>query len=193
MPSIELINGPLEVWWAPVGTVFPAVDTDPSPTFTLIGSSGPNNYTEDGVVLVFDKTFEVFRGLGNTYALKSFLTETDAFVRFSLADMSLEQLRLAFNNNAIGQDAGPPSISTLDLNVSSELTELALLVRGQGKSPEFEGVNMQFELNRVVDTGSHEITFVKGDAAAVNLDFRVLLDTSGGFPGVVGRLVAQDA
>lgn len=191
--SLEIINGPLELYWAPVGEAFPAIDVAPAGNWALIGTSGSNNYTEDGVVLAFDKTFEVFRGLGNTYPLKAFLTETDAFVRVSIADMALDQLRLAFNLNAVSVDVGPPAIEHLDLNVASQLEEIALLVRGEGKSPQFATGNLQFELNRVVDTGSHEVTFTKGDAASVNLDFRILLDTSGGFPGEVGRIVVQTA
>lgn len=191
--SLEIINGPLELYWAPIGEAFPAINVAPAGNWSLIGSSGSNNYTEDGVTLAFDKNFEVFRGLGNSYPLKAFLTENEAFVRVAIADLSLDQLRLAFNLNAVGVDAGPPAIQTLDLNVDTDLNEMALLVRGEGKSPEFATGNLQFELNRVVDTGSHELVFVKGNAAAINLEFRILLDTSGGFPGEVGRVVVQTA
>jgi len=179
----------LEIYWAPVLEPFPAVDVAPAGNWALIGTSGSTNYTEDGVSLAFDKSFEVFRGLGNTYPLKSFLTETDGFVRVSIADMTLAQLRMAFNLNTVTSDVGPPAIDSFSLDVGSTLTEMALLVRGAGKSPEFDGSNMQFELNRVVETGSHEIIFVKGDAASVELEFRILLDAT----DAVGRLVAATA
>lgn len=186
---LEIINGPLEIYWAPVGEAFPAVDAAPAGNWALIGSSGSTNYTEDGVSIVFDKTFDVFRGLGNTYPLKAFLTETDAFVRVALADMTLAQMRMAFNLNAVAVDAGPPAINSVDLNISTTLSEMALLVRGASKSPEFATGNLQFELNRVVETGSHELNFVKGDAASVNLEFQMMLDDN----DAVGRLVAQTA
>ncbi len=186
---LEILNGPLELYWAPVGEAFPDVDVAPAGNWALIGTSGSTNYTEDGVSLAYDKSFEVFRGLGNSYPLKAFLTETDGFVRVTMADMTLDQLRMAFNLNAVTAVVGPPAIEHFSLDVGSDLTEMALLVRGTGKSPEFDGSNMQFELNRVVETGSHEITFVKGDAANVELEFRMLLDAS----DAVGRLVAATA
>jgi len=187
--SLEIINGPLALWWAPVGEAFPDIDAAPAGNWVVIGTSGADNYTEDGVALAFDKSFEVFRGLGNTYPLKSFITETDAFVRVAVADMSLAQVRLAFNQNAITVDAGPPSIEHISLDVGTELNEMALLVRGTSKSPQLAGGNLQFELNRVVETGSHEMTFVKGDAAAVDMEFRILLDDA----GAVGRIVVEEA
>jgi hypothetical protein len=190
MAQKEIISGPLSLYWAPVGESFPDVDATPAGNWTLVGTSGPNNYHEDGVVIRADKTFEQFRGLGNTYPLKNFITETDMMVEVTLVDFSLAQLRLAFNNNTVGTDAGPPAIKTLNLDVGTTPTEMALLIRGTGKSPEFEGSNLQFEINRVVERGSHEFAFTKGDGVGAALVFAVMLDTSGGFPGVVGQIVA---
>lgn len=186
---LEIINGPLELYWAPVGEAFPAVNAAPAGAWTLIGSSGSVNYHEDGVSLAFDKSFEVFRGLGNTYPLKTFITETDAFARVRMVDLTLAQFRLAFNNNAVTVDAGPPAIEHMDLDVGSDLVEMALLVRGEGKSPQFATGNVQFELNRVVNTGSHEMTFSKGEPAGVDLEFRIMLDAN----DAVGRVVVQTA
>lgn len=186
---LEIVNGPLELYWAPVAEPFPDVDAAPDGNWALIGSSGSVNYHEDGVTLAFDKSFEVFRGLGNTYPLKTFITETDAFARVRMVDLTLEQFRLAFNNNAVTVDVGPPEIETVDLDVGSTIVEMALLVRGASKSPQFETGNLQFELNRVVNTGSHEMTFSKGEPAGVDLEFRIMLDSN----DAVGRVVVQTA
>jgi hypothetical protein len=71
------------------------------------------------------------------------------------------------------------------MTVGPELTALALLVRGEGKSPEFEGGNLQFQFANVIEVGSKEVTFVKGEPAGVQLEFRVLAG--------VKLIVAEDA
>lgn len=189
MTPLEIINGPLSLYWAPVGEAFPAVDAAPVGNWALIGTSGANNYTEDGVTLAFNKSIEVFRGLGTTFPLKAFVTETDVFVRVEMADLSLTQFRQAMNLNAVNVDAGPPEIEDINLDIGADPNDLALLVRGVSKSPQFLTGNLQFELNRVIETASHELSFVKGEPVGVNLEFQVLLDSA----GAVGRIVVQTA
>lgn len=186
--SPELVTAPFELWWAPSGTAFPAVDADPSPTFTLIGTGGPLNYSEDGVTVSWEVTTEDVLVLGDIDPACVLVTGRDMRVGVQMLDHSLDQLRIALNNNATTQDPGPPSVTVLDLDTGSDLTQLALLVRGVGKSPEFAGANVQWEFDPVVEVASKELTYVKGQPAGVALEFRVLTRLNS-----VRRLVAQDA
>lgn len=187
--SPELVTAPLELYWAPTGTAFPAVDADPiAASFVLIGTGGSLNYSEDGIGITAEVTTEDINVLGDIDPTCLIVTNRDMRVSVTMLDHSLDQVRLAFNNNATSQDPGPPSITILDLDTGTELTEIALLARGVGKSPEFEGGNFQWEFDPVVEVASKDLSYVKGAPVGVNLEFRVLAGT-----GSVRRLVAQDA
>lgn len=175
--DISILNGPLELWFAPTGTAFPGVDDDPSLSFTLIGSSGDKSYTEDGVVVSIDSTTEEFTPLGGVFPRRAFITNRSLAVTVTLADLSLDQVRLAFNQNVVTTNVNDREIS---LDGGVELNCFALLIRGTGKSPEVEGDNMQFELFQVREAGSQEITFVKGEPAGVALEFLALDDPTNG-------------
>ncbi len=183
---LEIVTGPLTLWWAPVATAMPAIDDAAVTAFTKIGTSGDQNYTEDGVSIQMDQTLEFFRSLGSAHRICAFRTEQDISVTVTMADLTMAQVRLAMNQNAVTTDT-TPDINILDLDYGLAVEDIALLIRGTGNSPEFAGANLQFECNRVVEMGSHELSFVKGDPVGLELEFALLLDDSGN----VGRLVAE--
>ena len=187
--SIEILNGPMSVYWAPVGEAFPAINAAPAGNWTLLGASGDKNYTDDGVVIETSNSHEFFRPLGSPFPRKAFLTESDVMVRVNMADMILGNIRTGMNQNAVTVDAGPPAIQHISFDVSGDVNDIALLIRGDGKSPSFATGAIQFELNRVIETGNHELTFVKGEPAAMALEFQALLDTA----NAIGRIVVQTA
>lgn len=188
MPELEIINGPLSVYWAPVGEAFPAVSAAPAGNWALIGTSGAHNYTDDGVTVRSEKSVEYFRALASPYPRKSFITEADVIVSVQLADFTLTQLRTALNQNVVVSDTG---FDYIPLDVGSDVNEIAVLVRGTGKSPLFDGSNMQFELRRAMEDGSREWGFVKGEPVMSELNFRVIYDEGQTFPA--GRIVQADA
>ena len=172
--AIELVTAPFDLYWAPVGTAFPDVDAVPAAPWTLIGSGGAVRYSEDGVTVSWDVTTEDVNVLGDIDPVCVNITGRNMMVKVKMLDHSLDQLRLAFNLNAVTVDPGPPETSSLDLDTGSELTSIALLVRGEGKSPEFAGANVQWEFDPVIEVASKELTYVKGQPAGVALEFRVL-------------------
>lgn len=184
MAEIEIINGPLTLYWAPVGEAFPAIGAAPAGNWLQVGTSGPHNYSEDGVVIATDKSIEYFRALASGHPRKSFLTEADITVTVNLADMTLAELRLALNQNVVTVGAGEDEIS---LDVGLDPTEIAILVRGEGKSPQFAGGNLQYELPRVIEEGSQEYSYVKGEPAMAELVFHVIYDEGNANPA--GRLL----
>ncbi len=186
MAEIEIVNGPLSLYWAPVGEAFPVVSAAPAGNWLLIGTSGAFNYTEDGVTVANDKTLEFFRSLASGFPRKSFLTEADINITVIMADLTLTQMRVALNQNTVTVGGAEDSI---ELDVGLDPVEIALLVRGTGKSPQLLGGNMQYELPRVVEQNSQELGFVKGEPAGVEMMFTVIYDE--GNPNPAGRLVVQ--
>ena len=184
MPELEIITGPLTLYWGPVGEAFPAVADAPAGNWLQVGTSGAHNYHEDGVTITHEAAKEYFRALASPYPRKAFITEADLIVTVTLVDQSLAFTRLALNQNTV-TIASP--ISHIQLDVGLDVNEIALLVRGTGKSPQFSGGNLQYELPRVVEDGSREWSFVKGDPVGSALSFRLIYDEGNSNPG--GRLV----
>jgi hypothetical protein len=173
----ELVTGPVELYWAETGTTFPDIDATPSASWNLIGTLGSRRYTEDGVSVSWDVETEDFVSLGDIDPECVFLTGRNLMVTVTLADLSLDQIRVALNFNATTDTAGPPSTREISMVVGPELTSVALLIRGTGKSPDFEGGNLQFEFANAIEVGSKEVTFEKGAPAGVSLEFRILAGT----------------
>ena len=74
----EILNGPLTFYKAPVGEAFPLVDLEPpGGNWDLVGTSGADNYDEDGVVLNMAQEIEKIRMLGRTGVIKANRTEED--------------------------------------------------------------------------------------------------------------------
>lgn len=177
----ELVTAPFDLYWAPTGEAFPDVDTTPAGNWALIGSLGARRYTEEGVSISSEIETEDFNSLAALDPECVFLTGRDLMVSVVMADISLEQLRIAFNLNTVTEAAGPPATRTLPMNIGPELESFALLVRGANKSPEPDaetGQNLQFEFENVIEVASKEITFTKGEPAGVQLEFRVLAGTN---------------
>lgn len=192
MSDLNIITGPLSLYFASVGTSFPLVDDEPPTGFTLIGTSGAKNYMEDGVAVALNQSIETFRGLGSTTALKAFRTEEDLVITVQMADLTLAEVRRALNENAVTNTAagsGVPGTDEIRLDRGVDVNTIALLIRGIGKSAQFETGNLQFEFDKVYEGASQELTFVKGEPAGVQLEFHALEDDNGN----VGRWFNQDA
>ena len=153
-----------------------------------LGTSGAHNYSEDGVTVSMEKSVEYFRALASGFPRKAFISEADIIVTVQMADMALTHVRRALNENVV-TTASP--IDSIQLDIGVDITEIALLLRGVGKSPQFSGGNLQYELNRVVEEGSRELSHVKGEAVLVELTFRVIFDE--GVANPAGRLVVAIA
>ncbi len=192
MSDLNIVNGPLSLYFAAVGTAFPLIDDDPPTGFTLIGTSGAKNYMEDGVAIAMNQSIETFRGLASTTALKAFRTEEDVVITVTMADLTLAEVRRALNENAVTNTAaasGIPGTDEIRLDRGVDVNTIALLIRGIGKSAQFDTGNLQFEFDKVYEGGSQELTFVKGEPAGVLLEFHALEDDNGD----VGRWFNQDA
>jgi hypothetical protein len=196
MEPFEIIAAPFTVWIAPVGEAFPDVDTAPGGGWAKIGTSGDQNYTEDGVVVSLAQTIEKWRGAGTTGPRKAFRTSEDMTVRFTLVDLTLEQLKHALNGNTVTDTAagtGTPGVRKIGLSRGHTVTPFALLIRG-GVSPYGDSFSMQFEVPVAVLQSSQELEFKKGTPAGVLLEWAAMEDPDASSAAErFGRLIAQDA
>ena len=171
---LEIIAGPVELYIAPVGETMPDVtDEPPTGNWVLVGTSGADNTTEDGVTVQLTETLELFRGLGGTDVRKAFRTQEDMLVSLTLADMTLEEWARVLNFNTVSVDSND---NTIPLYKGGVVNCKALVVRGNDQSPNLSGGNIQWELPRVIPSGVPEVVFVKGVPAGLALEFMVVGD-----------------
>jgi hypothetical protein len=187
----EVLASPFEAYWAPVGTAFPAINASPPGPWALIGTSGNANHSEEGITVTSEQTYEDIMVSGHNMPAKKLRLTESLVVSFTVYDMTLEVVRLAFNTNAVAAAAGPPAIKTLQLERGTIINALALLLRGP--SPYLETVNMQYQLPRVVHTGGVPISHRRTGAAGVVLEFSLFADATVTAGQRYGQIVAGTA
>ena len=192
----EVVAQPFTLWVAPVGTAFPDVDTAPAGSWTKVGTSGDLNYTEDGVTVTHSQSVELWRALGSTGPRKAFRGEEELRISLVLADVSLEQYKVAMGFNTVTDTAagvGTPGYRSLGLSRGLTVTQRALLVRGSG-SPYGDSFSMQYEIPVAVEAGEPEVVYTKTEPAGLALEFVAIEDPNASSTDErFGRLVAQDA
>ena len=194
MQPYEIVAAPFTAWFAPVGEPFPAIGAVPSGNWAMIGTSGDENYAEDGVTVAHAQTIEQTRVLGATGPRKAFRTAEDLMVRFTVFDMTLEHYQRAVNGNAVATTAagaGAPGFKTLGLRQGPEVSRLALLVRGD-VSAYGAGWTSQYEVPVCYQSGAPEPVHRKGQPAGLALEFTALEDPAATSADQrFGRLIVQ--
>jgi hypothetical protein len=177
MPApFELIAGPLTLWLAPVGTAFPVINVGPAAPWVRIGTNGDANYDDDGMTISNTVKQEIYRPAGRTGPTKAFTTEEDFMIGLKLNDLTLEQYSYAVNKAAVvtvAAAAGVPGTKTLGLTQGADVVEYALLARITA-SPYADGMNLQFMVPRVFQSGNIKQVWKKGKPVALDLEFTAL-------------------
>jgi hypothetical protein len=190
----EVIAAQFEVWVAPTGEAFTAVDAVPSGNWAKIGTSGRASYTGDGLRVAFEEETADFVPLGESGPVKAWTVEERLRVGFTVSDVTLEQVAHAINNNTVTSAAGPPAIKTLGLYKGPvEKAQRSLLIRF-GESPYMASGEAQWEIPVAVQVGVPEIVGRKDEPLGVALEWLVIVDPSASSTDEkFGRLVAQTA
>jgi hypothetical protein len=194
-PDVEVVDQPLTLWVAAVGTAFPAVDAAPASPWTKVGSSGDLNYGQDGVLVSHRGEHVPLVPFGRKGPTAVERRSDEWRVSVRLNDMSLEQYA-----KVVGLpepeivEAGPGTCGYRTLDFArgiGEVQTMALLIRGTGASPYGEGFNFQYEVPIAAPvSGSIDTRFQKGEAAGLNvLEWLALVDEN----GVPVRRVDQDS
>lgn len=199
MPQIntvpyEIIGAPLTAWFGNVGATFPKVNEDPSGTYwTKIGSNGNLNYGDEGVKVTHNRTVNLFRALGDTGTRKVFALEESQKISLMLYDLTLEQYRLALNNNTVTTvpaSVGVAGYKKIGLSRGINVATMALLLRGL--SPYGAQLIAQYEVPIAVQVGNPEPIYKKGEAVGLALEWESLVDPSASSEDErFGRLVIQ--
>lgn len=195
MQPFEIIGAPFDVYVAPSGEAFPAIDADPAGQWALLGSNGIRSLGEDGVTVTHEQTINELRAAGSTGPLKAFRAEEGLVVAFALLDLTLEAYTYVLNANTItvtAAGAGQAGQREMGLSRGFVVNEFAMLIRGP--SPYDEAMAMQYELPRVYENASAAPQFTKGQAAMLECEFRALEDLAAASDEErFGRLVAMEA
>lgn len=188
MPApYQLMNGPFEVYTAPVVEIHPDVATPKasiSGNWTLLGVSGDKDITEDGITIMVEQEVSKFRGLGSIATRKMFRTSQDVVISFTLADASIENYSDALDGNPVQNLEWRRRIQLL---MSADVSQLSLLIRGDGKSPYGE-FNTQWWIPRASHDAPLETKYVKGEPVGLAFRFTALVDDTYD----LGHLESQD-
>lgn len=187
----EILLAAAEVYWAPYGTAYPIINVAPAAAWTLIGTAGSLNRTEDGVTITSSQELFDVRVDGSPYPIKEARLSEELLIAFTMLDMTLEHVRLAFNNNAVTTLVGPPATKHMQLERGSLVTNFALLMRHP--SPYNDVLKMQWELHKVSHRGTSEVNFRRTAPAGVRMEFTALADSTKPAGELVGRAIAQTA
>ena len=190
----EIIAAPFTIYLAPTGTAFPDIGEDPSGDWFKIGTSGDENYNEEGVKVSHTQTIEKTRTLGTTAPRKAFRTAEDLMIGFQLHDMTLEQYNLAIEGSEVQTVAAGTGVAgrkSISAYRGFNLPTHALLARGNF-SAYGNGMNTQYEVPVCYQSGSPEPVFVKGSPAGLSLEYTALINPDAtGDDDRFGRLVVQ--
>lgn len=170
----EVLAGPFTAYFAPVGTAFPAVGEAPGGSWTILGSGGNLNYSDEGIATQHGQTINYFTPLGSTIPTKAFRPDETHVIKLTLVDMTLDEYRTAMNWNEKTNDDGFESIS---FKRGFEVRQRAMLLIGP--NPLGDELQRQIRYHAVVQSGNPEPIYRKGEPAMLALEFTALADDSG--------------
>ncbi|MDA2936835.1 hypothetical protein MYX75_01045 [Acidobacteria bacterium AH-259-A15] len=191
----ELIVSPFEVFVAPVGETYSLIDVTPAGNWVKLGTSGNKNMGEEGVTVNHDQTVDFHRVYGSSGPVKATRSSEDLRISFVLVDLTLEEYTRIINDvTAVdnAESSGVAGFREINLRRGLVVAEVALLVKGD--SPYGNNWNMQFEVPRVVQSGSPSPVFLKNAPASLAIEFTALEDAAASSDAArFGRIVSQDA
>lgn len=165
----QIIAGVCDVYFAPVGEPFPAVDAVPGGNWLHIG------HTDGGITVRHAQTVVPLRTDQVTAAVKAVRSDEDLEVSFSLAELTADNYALALNQVASTPVAdGGASGKVVNLYRGGFGVEtLALLVRGEHLSPEGD-FNLQYEIPSAYQSEAPEAEFTKDAKAMLAVTFTAI-------------------
>lgn len=173
----EIVTGPLDVYSAAVATVYEDIATSPIVGWDKIGTSASRHYAEEGVKLDFLQEVEKLSGLGGTEILKIMRTIEELIISFTLFDLSSGQWAKALNLGSptdVAADTGTGGLQEIGNLRGLTMSPLALLIRGNGKSPDSSTHNLQIEIPEVVQIAPLEKIFVKGEVVGLKFELQAV-------------------
>jgi hypothetical protein len=172
----EIVASPLTVYLAPVGTVFPDVDAEPtSPTWTKLGTSGSKNYDDAGVDISHEEEVSDFTPAGSTMSVKRFRTGESFEATLNLVDLSPDMYALIMNNASVTETppgVGQAGTSLFSLFRGDQVNAFAVVLRGQSSVD--NDLNMDYRFSRAFVSASGSVNFNKGEPARLAVTIKAV-------------------
>lgn len=178
MEPYEMLVTPGEIWLAAYGSGFPDVDVTPSSPWALLGQSGDENLSEDGITITHEQTLNQFRALGVTGPLKVSRSEENLMIAGILEDLSLEEYTKVLHNVSVatGTTDGGADYKEIDLRLGLDVAVFAFLLR-LPVSAYGDGFASQYQVPRVYQSENPTPVFSKDGKAGLAFQFTALEDT----------------
>lgn len=169
----EIVAGPADVYFAPVGTSFPAITDAAGTAWIRVG------YTEGGVKVGHPQTVVELRADQVTGPVKAVRSEDNLAITFDLASLTLENYAVALNQAITGPVVGGSDKSLALYRGGSQVETFALLVRNDHLSP-YGDKALQYEVPAVFNVGSPEVDYVKDNKAVLAIELHAIVDPNRG-------------
>lgn len=190
-----MVVSPGQVYLAPVGTTFPAVDAVPATPWGLLGTYGNRNHSETGIKIVHEKKMTEHFVSGSTGAQKATVQQERLTVAGELEDLTVEQYTKLLNGVAvqdIAELAGVAGYRQVNLRQGFDPAEFAVLIRLD--SPYGQGMKAQYQIPRVYQSANPSPALSKAGPAMLQFEFSALEDLSATSADErFGKFIAQDA
>lgn len=178
-----IVVGVGDIYLAPVGESFPAIDATPGGNWLHMGSTD-----EDGVTVTHKRDVTLHYKGNSFMAQKGTINEASEEITCNICELSVERYAKMLDGASVASTpagAGTAGYKTFDL--APAIAQFALLVRGP--SPVMNGY-CQYEYARVTPTGDREVTYSK-EKTVLPCAFMAWEDTNN--PGRFGQFKAQTA
>lgn len=173
MPYTSILVGPVTIYVASEGAAKPNVeDTPPSATWSELGES---LYSEDGVQVQYNQTFNEEMIDAETAPVEVFRSTVEDMITVTVKDLSMAMLSRALNGVAIATSAPSATVvgrQTLNPARDNLVTKYSALIRG--RSPADRDFPSQMYWPRVYVSSNAEMTFTKSTAAMIPVTFKRL-------------------
>jgi hypothetical protein len=164
----EVVAAPLEIWLAPTGTTFPAIDAAPGVGWALLGTEGDLNYDDDGVTISHSEEVSDFKPAGSTMPTKRFRTGEALEMKLNLVDVSPDEYAKVMNNATVTDVAASSGIageSSFSLFRGDQVNQFAVLARGMSSVD--NTLTGQYEFSKAFVSVDGDVQWKKGDPAAL--------------------------
>jgi hypothetical protein len=194
---LEIVVSPAQIYLGPTTEAWPDVDDAPVANWALLATVGYENYAEEGVHILHNQETVPHFTLGSTGPMKMSRTQETLSITVIMHDLDPDETSKGWNANTVTSEAAGAATGGYDwhgLTAGLSLTEYRMLVRIPGESPLLADANAQFEIERVVEVGSKDLQFAKGNMVGLQMEFMALEDPDASTDAErFGRYNAQDA
>jgi hypothetical protein len=164
----QIIAGVCDIYVAPFGTAFPAVDADPVPApWRYLG------HTDGGITVRHTQTVVELRTDQVTAPVKGVRSEENLEIGFAVAELSAENYAMVLNQNEAGPTDNGDNKEVNLYRGGFGVETMAMLVRGEHLSPEGD-FNLQYEVPSVYQAEAPEVAFTKDEKALLNCNFMAI-------------------